>query len=101
MSLGLQALRDLGALPAAPGPTHRREHFVADFELPKLLSTFLSRTVQAELEAACSRLASIRSGLDAVLVAQTDPALVQRLKTLESWQRQAASILRGTLKVQE
>lgn len=98
VSLGLQALRDLGALHAAPGPSHRREHFVAEFELPRLLSTFLSRTVRSQLDAACARLAAIRSGPDFAAMARNNPALVQRLKSLESWQCQANSILRRALK---
>ena len=95
VSLGLQALRDLGALHPAPGPVRHREHFTAEPDLPRLLATHLARTVQSRLAAASARLAALRSGPAGA--PGIEVVLTERLQALATWQRQAAGRLAQVL----
>ena len=92
-SQGLKALRQLGAVKSVFVPGERREHFVAEIRLRKLVAGFLKEQAEPHLEKGKDRLQSLKE-----LVAATeneDDALrgERRANILASWHRQVGKLL--------
>jgi DNA-binding transcriptional regulator GbsR (MarR family) len=91
-SQGLRFLRELGAVRVVADPEGRRELFVPETELRRLLGGVLKQRFREPLEAAAGRLQSLDSGL----TAQDEPHrefLEQRISSLRTWHRKALRIL--------
>ena len=92
VSQGLRFLRELGAVRLVDEPEDRRELFVAETELRRLLGGVLEHRFRAPLEVSAARLK--------MLAARADPAdaphrefLEQRVESLRSWHRTALRLL--------
>ena len=92
-SQGLRALRQLGAVKNIFVPGERREHFVAEIRLRKLVAGFLKEQAEPHLEKGKDRL----HHLNELVSALDDAEEVQRAKSREnilaSWHRQVGKLL--------
>lgn len=86
-SQGLRLLRSLGAVRVIYVPGDRRDHFLAETELRKLVTGFLSETALPQLEASAGRLDRIESSIP------KDGVLHDRLQKLRSWERVGRQVL--------
>jgi HTH-type transcriptional regulator, glycine betaine synthesis regulator len=96
VSIGLQALRTIGAVrPADDGPDWRREHFVAETELRTLMAAFLRNSIEPQLKEGMSRLETIKTDHQAALAGTTDDAVLfrERIERLHAWHRRGATVL--------
>lgn len=95
VSLGLKALREIGAIHPAEGPDWRREHFIAETELKTLLGAYLSRSIQPRLKQGLEKIAGIRSRHRAALGARNGEGRLfqERLDKLHAWHRKGNLLL--------
>lgn len=91
-SQGLRFLRSIGAVKPAYVPGDRRDRFVAETELRKLVSGILREKVAPHLESGAERLELIASSLAAAPAAQR-AELKGRLAKLKSWHGKARRLL--------
>ncbi len=92
VSQGLRFLRELGAIRPVEDPEGRREVFVAETELRKLLGGVLEHRFRAPLEASSERL----KNMELRLVEADEPQrefLEQRIDSLRIWHRKALHAL--------
>lgn len=97
VSQGLRSLRDLGAIQRAGGEEERRERWVANIELRKLIGLILRERLEPYLGRQDQRL----SQADAHLPKNASPALSDealevlrgRLDKLQTWQKRARTVL--------
>ncbi len=92
VSQGLRFLRELGAIKFAEMPGDRREFFVAETELRRLLAGMLRTRVRAPLQSGAERLKLIQRRLAASDEPDHD-FLKQRLASLQTWHRKALFFL--------
>jgi DNA-binding transcriptional regulator GbsR (MarR family) len=92
VSQGLRFLRDIGAINQVSVPGDRRELFVPETELRRLISGVLQTRVREPLVAGARRLKEIER-----LLADSDEPnrklLAQRLGSLRTWHRKALFVL--------
>ncbi len=95
VSVGLHALRDVGAIRPVEGPDWRREHFEAETELRTLIGGFLRGTIQPQLKQGLERVERLRSRYRAQLGARNGDgkALLVRLDRLRGWHRKGGAVL--------
>jgi HTH-type transcriptional regulator, glycine betaine synthesis regulator len=96
VSIGLQALRTIGAVrPADDGPDWRREHFVAETELRTLMAAFLRESIEPQLNQGLARLKAIKANHESALAGSTDDAALfrERLERLQSWHHRGSTVL--------
>lgn len=95
VSLGLKALRVVGAIRPAEGADWRREHFVAETELRMLIGGFLRESIQPQLKKGAARLGELGSRHRNLLAAREGDGreLQQRLAKLQSWHRKGGTLL--------
>jgi DNA-binding transcriptional regulator GbsR (MarR family) len=94
VSQGLRALRGFGAIKLTPTADDRRDYFVPETELRKLVAAFLGQVVENQLVGGERRLAEVRSRLDAAAVSPPQRKLLQsRINKLQSWHRQGRAFL--------
>ncbi|MBS0659729.1 MAG: hypothetical protein JSR82_15925 [Verrucomicrobia bacterium] len=86
-SQGLRLLRTFGAVRVVYVAGDRRDHFVAETELRKLVTGFLSETALPQLEASAGRLDRIAERVP------TKGVLHDRLQKLRSWERVGRQVL--------
>ena len=90
-SQGLRLLRSFGAVKATYVAGDRRDHFVAETELRKIVSGFLRERIAPALEGGAERLGRLSAALDAVPPAARRSAghefLRHRAERLQAWQR--------------
>lgn len=86
-SQGLRLLRGFGAVRTVYVAGDRRDHFVAETELRKLVTGFLAETALPQLEASAERLARIEAAVPARGV------LHDRTQKLRSWERMGRQVL--------
>jgi DNA-binding transcriptional regulator GbsR (MarR family) len=91
-SQGLRLLRSIGAIKSAYVPGDRRDHFVAETELRKLVSGILREKVAPHLESGAERLDHIGRSI-ATAPASDRPELKLRINKLKSWHRKARLLL--------
>ncbi len=94
-SQGLRTLRQIGAAKVVYVPGDRRDHYVAETELKKLVAGFISGQVLPHLESGASRLDRLRA-LEPEAVAELDPAAAKivgdRIEKLGHWHQRAGKL---------
>lgn len=90
-SQGLRLLRSFGAVKATYVAGDRRDHFVAETELRKIVSGFLRERIAPALEGGAERLDRLSTALEAVPPLARRSAehefLRHRAERLQAWQR--------------
>ena len=94
-SQGLRALREVGAILPAEAADGRREHFVPETELRKLIAGFLHGSIKPHLRAGTKRLEGFKVRHATALAAEGEVGrlLLERLGKLHSWHRKGAAVL--------
>jgi DNA-binding transcriptional regulator GbsR (MarR family) len=102
-SQGLRLLRSFGAVKATYVAGDRRDHFVAETELRKLVSGFLRERIAPALEGGAERLDRLSTALGAESAAARRTAghefLRHRAERLQAWQRMARESLPALVKM--
>ncbi|MFM7181065.1 MAG: GbsR/MarR family transcriptional regulator [Verrucomicrobiales bacterium] len=91
-SQGLGVLRRLGALRAA-SPGGRREYYMADLQLKKLVGGFLRSEVIPQLDRGAGTVAVLRKSALQLPDTQRQAFLKERLAKLENWQNRGRQVL--------
>ncbi len=92
VSQGLRFLRELGAVRLVEDPEGRRELFVAETELRRLLGGVLEHRFRAPLEVSAARLKELAARIDPADAAHRE-FLAQRIESLRTWHRTALHFL--------
>ena len=92
VSQGLRFLRELGAVRSVDDPEGRRELYVAETELRRLLAGVLKRRFREPLEAGVARIKRLETRLDTEEAADR-AFLAQRVGSLRVWHRKALRVL--------
>lgn len=95
VSQGLRQLRSLGAVRTAYVAGDRRDHYVAETDLRKLVSSFLRGNIEHHLLSGQERLSYLDSLMsrNESLQSTTRQFLEERVETLRAWNEQARAIL--------
>jgi DNA-binding transcriptional regulator GbsR (MarR family) len=100
-SQGLRWLREIGALRPSYIPGDRRDHFVAETELRKLIFGFLRESVEPHLKRAAEYLEHAEATISEVPVGEERKFAQERIKKLYRWRRFATQALPLFLRVVE
>ena len=92
-SQGLRSLRQLGAVSSVFAPGDRKERFVAEIRLRKLVSGFLREQADPHMEKGISRLEHLRVLLSAEEGEESKKRGVRREEILSGWHRQMSRLL--------
>lgn len=94
-SQGLRALREVGGILPSPAVNGRREHFVPETELRKLIAGFLDGSIQPHLKGGAKRLEGFKARHAVALATQGGEGrlLLERLVKLQNWHRKGAAVL--------
>ena len=93
VSQGLRTLREIGAISLAT-QQDRREHYVPETELRKLIACFLQVSIGPQLKNEARRLEVFNARHGALFASAGDDARVlrARLAKLQSWHRKSAAV---------
>ena len=92
-SQGLRALRQLGAVSSVFEPGDRKERFVAEIRLRKLVGGFLREQADPHLEKGVARLQQIEGLLGKVDGKDSYDRGIRRHEILSGWHRQMSRLL--------
>ena len=92
-SQGLRSLRQLGAVKSQFVPCQRKEHFVAEIRLRKLVSGFLREQAEPHLEKGKARLSHLQELVDATEDGNSAERGRKRMNILAGWHRQVGKLL--------
>jgi DNA-binding transcriptional regulator GbsR (MarR family) len=94
-SQGLRALREVGAIRPVPSTDGRREFFVPEMELRKLVAGLLQGLIKPQLWSGTKRLDEFKARRAAALAEEGEEGriLLTRLSKLLSWHRKGAAVL--------
>ena len=92
-SQGLRSLRHLGAVKSQFLPGQRKEHFVAEIRLRKLVSGFLKEQAEPHLEKGKARLSHLQELVDATEDGNSAERGRKRMNILAGWHRQGGKLL--------
>ena len=92
-SQGLRALRQLGAVSSTFAPGDRKERFVAEIRLRKLVSGFLREQADPHIDKGVSRLKQIEELIKASCSENSLIRGTRRHDILSSWHRQMSRLL--------
>ena len=92
-SQGLRALRQLGAVTSVFEPGDRKERFVAENRLRKLVGGFLREQVDPHLEKGTARLNQIENLINNLKDVDARKRGARRYKILTGWHRQMSRLL--------
>jgi DNA-binding transcriptional regulator GbsR (MarR family) len=92
-SQGLRALRQLGAVSLAFEPGDRKERFVAEIRLRKLVGGFLREQADPHLEKGVARLKQIEKLLEDLDDSDSCKRGTRRYEILSGWHRQMSRLL--------
>ena len=92
-SQGLRALRQFGAVSSTFAPGDRKEHFVAEIRLRKLVSGFLREQADPHLEKGVARLKQIEGLLEVLGSKDSQIRGARRHEILSGWHRQMSRLL--------
>ena len=92
-SQGLRALRQLGAVSSVFEPGDRKERFVAEIRLRKLVGGFLREQADPHLDKGVDRLKQIESTVNDIDDLDSRKRGVRRHEILLSWHRQMSRLL--------
>ena len=92
-SQGLRALRQLGAVSSVFSPGDRRERYMAEIRLRKLVGGFLREQADPHLEKGTARLKQIESLVNDLEDEDSRKRGVRRHEILSGWHRQMSRLL--------
>ena len=92
-SQGLRALRQLGAISSVLEHRDRKERFVAEIRLRKLVSGFLREKAEPHLDKGLSRLKQIENLLETSNDEDSQKRGTRRYEILSGWHRQMSRLL--------
>ena len=92
-SQGLRSLRQLGAVKSQYLAGQRKEHYVAEIRLRKLVSGFLKEQAEPHLEKGKARLSHLQELVDATEVENSADRGRRRTNILAGWHRQVGKLL--------
>jgi len=92
-SQGLRALRQLGAVTSVFEPGDRKERFLAESRLRKLVGGFLREQADPHLDKGIARLKQIESLVKSVQDEDSRQRGTRRLEILSGWHRQMSRLL--------
>ena len=92
-SQGLRALRQFGAISSAYTQGDRKERFVAEIRLRKLISGFLREQADPHLEKGVARLKQIEGLLEGSVSKDSQTRGTLRHEILSGWHRQMSRLL--------
>ena len=92
-SQGLRSLRQLGAISSVYAPGDRKERFLAEIRLRKLVAGFLKEQADPHMEKGISRLEHLRKLLSAEEGEESKKRGVRREEILSGWHRQMSRLL--------
>ena len=92
-SQGLRALRQLGAVSSVFAPGDRKERFVAESQLRKLVGGFLREQVDPHLEKGIARLKQIEILVKNMQEEDSRKRGIRRHEILSGWHRQMSRLL--------
>jgi len=92
-SQGLRALRKLGAISSTFAPGERKERFIAEIRLRKLVSGFLREQADPHLEKGVERLKQIEGLLESSNSNDSRLRGIRRHEILSGWHRQMSRLL--------
>ena len=92
-SQGLRSLRQLGAISSVYAPGDRKERFLAEIRLRKLVAGFLKEQADPHMEKGISRLEHLRKLLSAEEGEDSKMRGVLREEILSGWHRQMSRLL--------
>ena len=92
-SQGLRFLRQLGAVRSQFVPGERKEHYVAEIRLRKLVAGFLKEQAEPHLEKGNARLQNLRELLKEETDSDSARRGLRRERFLKNWHRQAGRLL--------
>ena len=92
-SQGLRALRQLGAISSVFEPGDRKERFVAEIRLRKLVSGFLREQAEPHLDKGVSRLKQIENLVETLNDEDSQKRGFRRYEILSGWHRQMSRLL--------
>ena len=92
-SQGLRALRQLGAVSSVFEPGDRKERFVAEIRLRKLVGGFLREQADPHIEKGSARLQQIESLVTNLQVDDSQKRGIRRHEILSGWHRQMSRLL--------
>ena len=90
---GLRSLRQLGAISSVYAPGDRKERFLAEIRLRKLVAGFLKEQADPHMEKGISRLEHLRKLLSAEEGEDSKMRGVLREEILSGWHRQMSRLL--------
>jgi DNA-binding transcriptional regulator GbsR (MarR family) len=97
-SQGLKLLRSVGAVKVVYAPGERRDHYVADLELSRFASSFISEQIRPKLERAVERLARMEAAADGFPAAERD-GMRRRIERLRHWLDRGQALIPLALKL--
>jgi HTH-type transcriptional regulator, glycine betaine synthesis regulator len=92
-SQGLRSLRHLGAVKSQFLHGQRKEHFVAEIRLRKLVSGFLKEQAEPHLEKGKARLSHLQELVDATEDGNSAERGRKKMNILAGWHRQVGKLL--------
>lgn len=97
-SQGLKFLRSFGAVKTVYVPGDRKDYYVAERQLRKMVSGFAKEEILPHVKRGRERLDRLRELVDQETDDTARTELEERLQTLENWHRQADRLLPIVLK---
>ena len=92
-SQGLRSLRQLGAVNSQFLPGERKEYFIAEIRLRKLVSGFLKEQADPHLEKGRARLSHLQELVDVMEEGDSADRGLRRINILAGWHRQVGKLL--------
>lgn len=92
-SQGLKILRSFGAVKTVYVPGSRRDHFVAESALRKIVTGFLDEQIRPQLEGGKERLVHLEKLASAEENSEYRDFLTHRIGHLKNWQKKAGTVL--------
>jgi len=92
ISQGLRVLREIGAIKVVDGNGDRRDYFVPDLELRKLVVRFLDERLQRQLADGSERLKHLSRSVPGT-DARNTATLRERIRQLKSWHGKTRSVI--------
>ena len=99
VSQGLKTLRQLGAVRPHYLPGVRKDHYVPELSMERLVRGFLKDQFSPHLESSQQRLAAIEDPIAAIADPEARDHATARLHTLQSWQARIRKLLPVVLTV--
>lgn len=93
VSQGLKTLRQLGAIKLHYTPGSRKDHYLPELSMERLVRGFIKDQFTPHLESSAERLGTIEAQLADIADAPLRAHAQQRLSTLRTWRRRTEKLL--------